>query len=225
MYCIFVQHIWTYWRSRKTLQTSESSVSFLPSLSMITKVSLITSRSFWSLKIWIPFSLVLWKHKIHLSIITAQYGKVRKVLTASPLFPAAPGGPTGPLEPWEKWVESTNLWGAFYSQVPLCSNFRRSHQIYICVCVYNMFLQCPLSFLDHPVNQQDLQGLEDHGNQSIPLDQDLLCHPGKAKQSVNKNKHDKRHEEIMYLPNTLCPRTPSLPGGPSDPAGPWRAYR
>lgn len=27
------------------------------------------------------------------------WGKVHKLLTTSPLFPAEPGGPTGPLEP------------------------------------------------------------------------------------------------------------------------------
>lgn len=46
------------------------------------------------------------------------------------------------------------------------------------------------------MNQQDLQGLEVPENQSVPLDQDLLCHPGKAKHPVNKNKHNTQRVNI-----------------------------
>ena len=38
----------------------------------------------------------------------------------------------------------------------------------------------------------------------------------------------KNYTKITFLVSlslTLCPRTPSLPGGPSDPAGPWRPDR
>lgn len=39
----------TYWRTRKTLQTGEASMSLLASLSMITQVTLISPRSLGSL--------------------------------------------------------------------------------------------------------------------------------------------------------------------------------
>lgn len=41
--------IFTYWRSGETLQTSEASVSLLASLSMVTQVTLISSRPLGSL--------------------------------------------------------------------------------------------------------------------------------------------------------------------------------
>lgn len=104
-------------------------MSFLSSLSMITKVSLITPRSLWPLKISLAVALGLEKYKVQLNNYKMKQ-KVCKLLTSSPLFPAAPGGPTGPLEPWEKWIKSTgDLLGVFYSRVPAWPHFWRSHQI------------------------------------------------------------------------------------------------
>lgn len=57
--------------------------------------------------------IIKWNRKLYHNYI-ALWGKVCKVLTTSPLFPAAPGGPTGPLEPWEKWIKSIrDLLGVF----------------------------------------------------------------------------------------------------------------
>lgn len=89
--------------------------------------------------------IIKWNRKLYCNYI-ALWGKVCKVLTTSPLFPAAPGGPTGPLEPWEKWIKSTrDLLGVFYSQVPAWPHFKCSHQISISTVLTDLTLRIKTS--------------------------------------------------------------------------------
>lgn len=93
----------TYRRSWKTLQTSETTMTFLTSFSMISQITFISSWSLRSLKKRkIIFHLRGWiigYIYIYISCDVELSNINNCVLTTSPLLPAEPGGPTGPLEP------------------------------------------------------------------------------------------------------------------------------
>lgn len=88
----------------------------------------------------------------------------------------------------------------------------------------DVHLQHLLAFQHHPMHPQDLGGPGVPVDRSSLLDQNLLGLP-RDFTPVSHLKYEKQLRSVQFsLSLTLCPRRPSLPGGPSDPEGPWRAH-